>query len=470
MKTSGSSLLSLALIASLGLGLSAARLAATNGMDMEGYGPVATAMGGASFAYDNGTAAVINNPATLAWLDSSARLDIALGVLGPNVSTRSPTGIDADSTATAFFMPAFGYARRSGDLVYGLAIFGQGGMGTEYEPQSWRSLGFNLVNRTEVSIGRVILPVALKVNDRLNIGATADFIWAGMDLQMAMTGGQFFDLVNPLSQKFGRASGSIVQSFGQIMASLPAGSGVDYAYFNFTNDNPLTGAARGYGYGGKIGLTYEVTEELTLGLTYHTKTSLGDLEASGSNLAFQLNVAGMGPMAQELSGDIRVNDFEWPAMLGGGLAYRPNSSWLLVADLRQVFWADVMSQFSMTFTADGATTNGPFANQTLDAILYQNWDDQTILQLGAAYSASDALTLRVGFNYGSNPVPNAFLNGLFPAIVETHLTGGFGYMFDERRSVDFSLTYGLESKETNGSNEIVSHSQLNAQIMYSLRF
>ena len=414
MKTSGSSLLSLALIASLGLGLSAARLAATNGMDMEGYGPVATAMGGASFAYDNGTAAVITNPATLAWLDSSARLDIALGVLGPNVSTRSPTGIDADSTATAFFMPAFGYARRSGDLVYGLAIFGQGGMGTEYEPQSWRSLGFNLVNRTEVSIGRVILPVALKVNDRLNIGATADFIWAGMDLQMAMTGGQFFDLVNPLSQKFGRASGSIVQSFGQIMASLPAGSGVDYAYFNFTNDNPLTGAARGYGYGGKIGLTYEVTEELTLGLTYHTKTSLGDLEASGSNLAFQLNVAGMGPMAQELSGDIRVNDFEWPAMLGGGLAYRPNSSWLLVADLRQVFWADVMSQFSMTFTADGATTNGPFANQTLDAILYQNWDDQTILQLGAAYSASDALTLRVGFNYGSNPVPNAFLNGLFP--------------------------------------------------------
>lgn len=470
MKTTGSSMLSLALIASLALGLFAARLVATNGMNMEGYGPVATAMGGASFAYDNGTAAVINNPATLAWLDSPARLDIALGMLGPTVSDTSPTGITADSTATAFFMPAFGYTRRNGDLVYGLAIFGQGGMGTEYEAQSWRGLGFNLVNRTEVSIGRVILPLALKVNDRLNIGATADFIWAGMDLQMAMTGGQFFDFIDPTSQKFGRASGSIVQSFGQIMASLPAGSGVDYAYFNFSNDNAFTGAARGYGYGGKIGLTYEASEKLTLGLTYHTSTSMGDLEASGSNLAFQLNVAGVGPMAQELSGDIRVNDFEWPAMLGGGLAYRPNSSWLLVADLRQVFWADVMSQFSMTFTADSAATNGPFANQTLDAIHYQNWDDQTILQLGAAYSASDALTLRIGFNHGKNPVPNALLHGLFPAIVETHLTGGFGYNFDERRSVDFSATYGLESKETNGSNETVSHGQLNAQIMYSLRF
>jgi len=40
-------------------------LAATNGMNMEGYGPIATAMGGASMAYDNGTAGLINNPATL---------------------------------------------------------------------------------------------------------------------------------------------------------------------------------------------------------------------------------------------------------------------------------------------------------------------------------------------------------------------------------------------------------------------
>lgn len=470
MKTTGSPQLSLALFAIIALGFSPARLIGTNGMDMEGYGPVATALGGASFAYDNGTAAVINNPATLAWLKTDARLDLALGVLGPNITDTSPTGIAADSTATSFFMPAFGYTRRHGDLVYGLAVFGQGGMGTEYKAQSWRGLGYNLVNRTEVSVGRAIIPVAYKVNDRLNIGATADFIWAGMDLQMAMTGGQFFDLVDPTSQRSGRASGSIIQSFGQIMASLPPGSGVDYAYFNFSNDNAFTGAARGYGNAAKIGLTYEATDKLTLGLTYHTATSIGDLKASGANLAFQLIVAGMGPMAQELSGDIRVNDFEWPAMLGGGLAYRPNSQWLLVADLRQVFWADVMSQFSMTFTADGAATNGPFANQTLDANLYQSWDDQTIIQLGAAYAYSDALTLRIGFNHGKNPVPNGFLNGLFPAIVETHFTGGFGYEIDERRSVDFSITYALEAEETSGYNEKLTHGQLNAQIMYSTRF
>src|SRR5664280_1968480 len=143
--------------------MAAPALRATNGMDMEGYGPIATAMGGASIAYDNGTAAVINNPATLGLMTEQARLDIALGVLGPHITATSPSATNnifgvapnqsADSTATAFFMPALGYVRRHGNWVYGLGIFGQGGMGCEYDTDSWRGLGFGLKNRSEVSVG-----------------------------------------------------------------------------------------------------------------------------------------------------------------------------------------------------------------------------------------------------------------------------------------------------------------------------
>lgn len=39
-------------------------LVATNGMNMEGYGPVATALGGASFAYDNGPGARVSHRQT----------------------------------------------------------------------------------------------------------------------------------------------------------------------------------------------------------------------------------------------------------------------------------------------------------------------------------------------------------------------------------------------------------------------
>lgn len=460
----------LPLAAALAAALLASPLVATNGMNMEGYGPVATALGGASFAYDNGTAAVINNPATLGLMRERSRLDVALGLLSPDITATSPTGAPADSQATAFFMPALGYTRRAGDLTYGVGIFGQGGMGCSYDGDTWRGLGFGLENRTEVSVGRIILPLALKVSDRLHVAATADFMWAGMDLRMAMSGTQFFDLVTPARQQFGRASGPIVQGFGGQMAMLPAGTNVDYAYFDFSNGNDFTGAARGYGYAGKVGLVYQAHDRLALGLTYHTRSALGDLKATRAALAFQLNAPGLGAMAQSLSGELTVNDFEWPAMLGAGVAYRPHDRWLLVADVREVFWRDVMSQFSMTFTAASAAANGGFAGQSLDAVLFQDWDNQFIVQFGAAYTVSSRLTLRFGANFASNPIPDRYLNCLFPATIERHVTAGIGWRFAEHSRFDCSFTRGFEVTQTNGYGIRISHAQINTQLMYSHRF
>jgi len=349
-------------------------------------------------------------------------------------------------------------------------VFGQGGMGCEYDADSWRGLGFGLKNRTEVSVGRVIVPLVWKVNDQLQVGATADFMWAGMDLKMAMSGNQFFDLVMPTSQRFGRASGTIVQSFGQILQQLPAGTSVDYAYFNFSNNSNFTGEARSYGYAGKIGVVYTPSKDLRFGLTYHSQSVLSDMTAKGDQLSFQLNIPGMGKMAQTLTGDFHIHDFQWPAMLGGGVAWDPAPRWMIAADVRQIFWASVMKQFDMSFVASGAATNGPFAGQDLSAVLFQSWKDQTVVQLGAAYQATNQLALRFGGNFGNNPVPDTYLNCLFPAIVKDHLTAGFGWQFDTHSSVDASFTYGFKVSTTNGSGASVSNSQTNGQIMYSYRF
>lgn len=439
-------------------------------MNMEGYGPVATAMGGASMAYDNGTAAVINNPATLVLMPNSARFDVALGILGPDVSATAPNGATAKSQATSFFMPAIGYARKTGNIVYGLGVFGQGGMGCRYEGDTWRGLGFGLENRTEVSVGRVIAPLAWRVNDQLSVAGAVDFVWAGMDLKMAMSGAQFMDLVTPTSQQIGRAGGTIVQSFGQIMQQMPAGTSVDYAYFNFANGNNFTGAAKGYGYAGKIGVLYQPTRTFALGLTYHSETELSDLKASSSAVSFQLNVPGMGRIPQTLAGAIRVREFEWPAMLAGGLAWDVAPNWTVVADIRHVFWSDVMQNFNMGFVAANAPSNGNFAGQNLDAQLYQKWSDQTAYQVGVAWKATDVLTLRAGANYGKDPIPAQYLNCLFPATVEQHLSGGFGWRISEAATIDFSYVHGFEHTVTNGGGITVKHSQNNVQLMYSCRF
>jgi len=445
---------------------------ATNGMNLEGYGPEATAMGGASMAYDNGTAAVINNPATLSLMEEKGRIDVAVGVLRPDITvTNNGINQTAGSLSKAFYMPAFGYAQRVNDMVFGFGVFGQGGMGCRYSPDSWRGLGYDLENSTEVSVGRAILPFAIKVSDKLHLAASVDFVWAGMDLKMGLTGAQFFDMIDPSRQNVGQASGALVQSLGQIMQGLPAGTTVDYTYFDFANSSSFTGEARGTGLGGKIGVVYEASSDLTFGLTYHLKTDLGNLSTSNARVSFQMTMPDdLGTINQTLVGDIDVLDFQWPAMLAAGVAYRPTPKTLLVFDLKEILWSSAMKSFSMGFLSSEDPSNGSLGGQDLRAELYQDWENQLIFALGGAYQLNDQWTLRAGFNYGANPVPNKYLNCLFPAIVETHITGGVGYAWSERSSIDFSAAYGFQATETSGFDVTAEHSQLNFQIMYSYRF
>ena len=105
---------------------------ATNGLLLEGYGPVSHAMGGTSMAFDNGAAAMTNNPATLGLAPEGNRIDIAAGLLRPSVRWDMGPGMSERSDAKNFFMPAIGYVRRQGDWAYGIGAYALGGMGTDY--------------------------------------------------------------------------------------------------------------------------------------------------------------------------------------------------------------------------------------------------------------------------------------------------------------------------------------------------
>ncbi len=176
---------------------------------------IATGMGGASMAYDNGTAAMMNNPATLGLMPEGNRLDVAIGFLGPHVKAKDDaTGESSTSSGNAYYMPALGWVQKSGQMTYGLGLFSQGGMGSEYSADSFLAQKSGEKVRTELGIGRVLVPFAYQVNKDLSIAATADFVWASLDLKMALSGAQFGDMVAGLggSQTYGTASGSMVNT------------------------------------------------------------------------------------------------------------------------------------------------------------------------------------------------------------------------------------------------------------------
>lgn len=437
----------------------AVSLFGTNGMNMEGYGARAAALGGAGTAIDTGTAAPVNNPATLLLLKRDARLDVAVGRLGPKVSAEMPGMGSVRSDSDAFYMPALGFAKRKGNHAWGLSVFGQGGMGTQFSGDSFLGLGRDLGSMTEVSVGRLMLPYAYRFNEKWGVGGSIDYVWAGMDLCMAMSGQQLMDLANPESQFSGKASGTLLQAL--------EGTTPEFAYFDFSNNNKFFGEAKGDGFAANLGIIYDVSPDFRFGAVYHSATKLSDLTTSSGRVRVGAS-SPMGYMEMGLEGDVSIIDFQWPATYAVGMTFRPANRWRIVADVKQVEWSSVMDSFRLGFVANDAPENGPMGGMDLVAELYQRWSDQTVYSLGLEYAPAERGAYRIGLNHASSPIPTKYLNPLFPATVEDHITFGGEHPLGRKSMFSWSGTVGLESKTTNEVFGVSTrHSQLNFQVMYT---
>lgn len=454
-----------ALIAIAGMSASAF---ATNGMNLEGYGPVALGMGGASFAYDNGPGAMMGNPATLGLMAQGSGLGAALGFLGPDVGVTHPMAGSIGSGGDAYYMPAIGYVRKDGKLTYGIGVYSQGGMGTEFGASSFMAAGTGQDVRSEVGVGRLILPLAYNVNDQLTIGGSLDWVWATMDIKMAASGAQFNAMTTGMTAGMGAA-----------MTAL-AGFGADTYRIDFSDNNEFNGKAFGSGFAGKLGLVYKVSPTLTVGAAYHTKTSLGDMETGDNDAAFSAyNVGGgVGALGAPVTGKITIRNFQWPETYGLGMAFQATDKLMIAADYKRINWSGVMKDFNMTYS----TTNLGGADSA-DFKISQNWKDQDVFMIGASYKMNDALTLRFGGNFAKNPVPDDRVHPLFPAIVKEHYTFGAGYMLSKKSAIDFALSYapkvtvtgtqlvdGAAGSGVTANPLTITHSQLSWQVQYGHRF
>jgi long-chain fatty acid transport protein len=420
-----------------------AQALATNGMNMEGYGPISTGLGGASQAFDHGTAGMAQNPATLGLMSGASRLDLAIGRLGPNVSSSMAGMPTADSGGTSYVMPAFGYARRAGAFTWGVGLMAQGGMGTEYEANTFLAAGSGQPVRSELGVGRVIAPLAWQVTPDLIIGGSLDLVWASLDMRMAASGAQLAGLVTGYS--------------GNLGAALPALGGAAWARVDFSDSSDFSGQAKSTGWAQKIGVVWKATPAITLGASYQGKTALGDMKtgSTGASMSAQGGFADVGRMT--------VVNFQWPATTAVGLAWQASPAVQVVADVKHLAWASVMQDFKMRYESSGM-------GGSVDFVLPQNWKNQTVTNLGAAWAVDRQLTLRAGLNLSSNPIPDAFVNPLFPATVKQHYTLGAGYALGTQHELNLSVTLAPSATVTNGQGVVVSHKQNNFQLMYSARF
>jgi long-chain fatty acid transport protein len=451
---------SVAIAAALALPMTTAM--ATNGMLMEGYGPISTGMGGASQAIDHGNAAMAQNPATLGMMaDGTSRLDVAFGILGPDVNSSMPGMPTAKSGGTSYLMPAVGYTKRSGPYTYGFGLFAQGGMGTEYDAGSLVAAMQTSPVRSELGVGNFLVPVAYQVNSDLTLGATLKFVWASLDMQMNGSIAQLANYVDPQQTN----PGGLVTQMGMIAAGAPGmpPAGSTFARIDFSDGGKFSGAAKATGFGAGLGATYKANKDLMLGASYQFKTRLADMETAATSAS--LGFIGMG--APDV-GKMTIIDFQMPSVFALGASWNASPALMVAADVKYIGWADSMKSFKMRY--DSANAMMGSVNFAID----QQWKDQTVLNLGVAWKANDQLTLRAGMNLADNPIPNDYVNPLFPATVKSHYTLGLGYKFSPTDDFNMSLTMAPEVSVTGtgltNTGITITHAQTNWQFMYSHRF
>lgn len=144
-------------------------------------------------------------------------------------------------------------------------------------------------------------------------------------------------------------------------------------------------------------------------------------------------------------------DFDIPQKLAVGIGYKPNSKLTLGLDIEWIDWENAFDNFPLSFNGgdndninlmlNGDVTDGAFA---YDFPL--NWENSFVFKMGVDYNVTEMTSVRAGFIHGQNPVPNNTVFSIFPAIVENHVTMGFGQRFG-RYQFDFAFIHAFNNTQ-----------------------
>ena len=116
-------------------------------------------------------------------------------------------------------------------------------------------------------------------------------------------------------------------------------------------------------------------------------------------------------------------------------------------------WSSAVDVVTFQNKASGQVPPG---YETLDMPFNMKWEDQNVFAVGAEYTFIDMIALRAGYNYGASTATATGINPLFPAVSESHITGGIGFKhIVGGLSVDLAFEFSPENKvASNAANQM----------------
>jgi long-chain fatty acid transport protein len=348
---------------------------------------------GVAGAKDDVLGALYHNPAGLMAFDGHhAALSMELFKPDRTLTATAPTQQgpftgEQQSKSEFVPIPAFGWSSEviEDKLVIGFGGLGIGGFGVDYRQNNAHPLlapktqgGFGNVY-SNFSLLKVSPAIAFSPSEKLWVGVAANIDWASL-------------AVDPFP------------------ATSPNGAFYPSA----------TAAATTFGFGFQAGLIYKLTQAMNLGLAYTSEQHFNDFTWNSTN----------ADPTDPAFGTHREFSFKLnaPAIIAGGLSLQATEKLFVAADAKYYMYSSTEG-----FEAEGFNQTG--------AVSGFGWDDIKVIALGSQFQATDRFSLRAGYNYSDNPIPekNSFFNVSAPAVIQHHLTFGFGYELVD--GVDLSAAY-----------------------------
>ena len=141
--------------------------------------------------------------------------------------------------------------------------------------------------------------------------------------------------------------------------------------------------------------------------------------------------------------------FDIPANYAIGIAVKATPKTTIAFDVERIEYGGIKSVNNPLvpnlFTAPLGADNGAGFG----------WRDTTVFKLGADYRYSERLTLRAGWNYNRQPIPQSetLFNILAPGVVEHHLTLGATWTLANKSELTVGYMHAFENK-VDGANSI----------------
>ncbi|MFI9651777.1 outer membrane protein transport protein [Guyparkeria sp. GHLCS8-2] len=410
---------------------------ATNGYFSHGYGVKSMGMGGGGVAFANDNVmAIATNPAALADVSDQVHFDVSWfkpvrGYEYTNYMNGTPTGSgEGDSDKEAFYIPSLGMSYRLTDNdSIGIAVYGNGGMNTDYPAISGNYLGFPGVpadgpygdGSAGVNLEQLFITPTYSrqfMDDKLTVGVSA--VIARQKFK-AKGLGNF------------NGTGGVAQA-----TSLPP----------FTVDpQNMTGNGHDkvWGYGGKVGVTFKPTDMITLAASYQSEIDTEEFDKYSGLFA-------------------EGGDFDIPATWTVGMAADVHEDVTVTFDYQRINYGDIKaisnpSTEYLNMCLGGWMSTGAAGANCLggsDGAGF-GWDDINVYKLGVQWQATPKLQVRAGWNRGDNPISSedALFNTIAPGVVENHYTAGFSYTFNKNHEMHGAFMYAPEVS-VNGSNQFLS--------------